>query len=90
MTTIKTETNTTETNEAQNPRTPKPKFDAKAYHRKYYREKLKGDKYCKYCNKLLGSVQSIRKHEADNLMCKVKRLEDTLKQNNINIRYTTP
>ena len=85
MTGIKTETNTTETNEAQIPPHPKPKFDAKAYHRKYYGEKLKGDKYCKYCNKLLGSVQSIRKHEANNLMCKVKRLEETLKQNNINI-----
>ena len=85
MTGIETETNTTETNEAQIPTPPKPKFDAKAYHRKYYREKLKGDKYCKSCNKLLGSVQSIRKHEANNLMCKVKRLEDTLKQNNINI-----
>ena len=85
MTGIKTGTNTTETTEAQNPPPPKPKFDAKAYHLKYYREKLKGDKHCKYCDKLLGSVQSIRKHEANNLMCKVKRLEETLKQNNINI-----
>ena len=85
MTGIKTETNTTGTNEAQNPPPPKPKFDAKAYHRKHYREKLKGDKHCKYCDKLLGSVQSIRKHEAKNLLCKIKRLEDTIKENNINI-----
>ena len=48
-------------------------------HRKYYHEKLKGEKHCKYCDKLLGSVQSIRKHESRNLLCKIKRLEDEIK-----------
>ena len=84
MTRIKTDTNTTETNEAHISPPPKPTFDAKAYHRKYYRDKLKGDKHCKYCDKLLGSVQSIRKHEAKNLLFKIKRLEDTIQENNIN------
>ena len=62
--------------------TPKPskaKFDAKTYHRKYYHEKLRGEKHCQYCDKLLGSVQSIRKHESRNLLCKIKRLEDEIK-----------
>ena len=62
--------------------TPKPskaKFDAKAYHRRYYHEKLRGEKHCQYCDKLLGSVQSIRKHESRNLLCKIKRLEDEIK-----------
>ena len=66
------------------PNPPQAKFDAKAYHRKYYHEKLKGEKHCKYCDKLLGSVQSIRKHENKNLLCKIKRLEDEIKLNNIN------
>ena len=66
--------------------TPKPskaKFDAKAYHRKYYNEKLKVEKHCKYCDKLLGSVQSIRKHESRNLLCKIKRLEYEINSNHI-------
>ena len=42
MTGIEKETNTTDTDEAQISPAPKPKFDAKAYHRKYYRERLKG------------------------------------------------
>ena len=49
------------------PKPPKEegdKFDAKAYHKRYYREKLKGECRCKYCDKVLGSVQSITKHEA--------------------------
>ena len=65
------------------PKPSKAKFDAKAYHRNYYRQKLKGEKHCRYCDKLLGSVQSIRKHESQNLLCKVKRLEEELKQNHI-------
>ena len=66
--------------------TPKPskaKFDAKAYHRRYYHEKLRGEKHCQYCDKLLGSVQSIRKHESRNLLCKIKRLEDEINSNHI-------
>ncbi len=62
-----------------------PKRDATQEHphRNYYRQKLKGEKHCRYCDKLLGSVQSIRKHESQNLLCKVKRLEEELKQNHI-------
>ena len=52
-------------------------------HRIYYHEKLRGEKHCKYCDKLLGSVQSIRKHENKNLLCKIKLLEDEIKLNNI-------
>jgi len=65
------------------PKPSKAKFDAKAYHRNYYRQKLKGEKHCRYCDNLLGSIQSIRKHESQNLLCKVKRLEEELKQNHI-------
>ena len=81
---VSQETNITRKSEASaTPKPSKAKFDAKAYHRKYYHEKLKGEKHCKYCDKLLGSVQSIRKHENKNLLCKIKRLEDEIKLNNI-------
>jgi len=63
------------------PKPSKAKFDAKAYHRNYYRQKLKGEKQCRNCDKLLGSVQSIRKHESQDLLCKVKRLQEESKQN---------
>ena len=81
---VSQETNITHKSEAS--ATPKPsnaKFDAKADHWKYYHEKLKGETHCKYCDKLLASVQSIRKHESRNLLCKIKRLEDEIKSNHI-------
>ena len=81
---VSQETNITNKSEASaTPKPSKAKFDAKAYHRKYYHEKLKGEKHCKYCDKLLGSVQSIRKHESRNLLCKIKRLEDEINSNHI-------
>ena len=85
MTEMTPETNTTHKSEPSP--TPKPsnaKVDAKAYRRKYYRETLRGENQRQHNDKLLGSVQSIRKHEANNLLCKIKRLEDTIKENNIN------
>ena len=66
------------------PKDEKDKFDAKAYHKRYYREKLKGECRCKYCDKVLGSVQSITKHEAKNLQCKIKRLQHMLNESSIN------
>ena len=84
MTEVIQEANTNDKPEAKpQPKPSKAKFDAKAYHRRYYHEKLRGEKHCKYCDKLLGSVQSIRKHENKNLLCKIKRLEDEIKLNNI-------
>ena len=65
------------------PKPSKAKFDAKAYRRNYYKQKLKGEKHCRCCDKLLGSVQSIRKHESQNLLCKVKRLEEESKETQI-------
>ena len=67
------------------PKDEKDKFDAKAYHKRYYREKLKGERRCKYCDQVLGSVQSITKHEAKNLQCKIKRLQHIVNESNINI-----
>ena len=61
------------------------KFDAKAYHKRYYREKLKGECRCKYCDKVLGSVHRISKHEANNLQFKIKRLQTMLTESSINI-----
>ena len=64
------------------PKEERDKFDAKAYHKRYYREKLQGECRCKYWDKLLGSVQSITKHEAKNLQGKIKRLQDMLNERN--------
>ena len=84
MTEVMQEANTHDKSEVKPPPKPsKAKFDAKAYHRRYYHEKLRGEKHCQYCDKLLGSVQSIRKHENKNLLCKIERLEDEIKLNNI-------
>ena len=81
---VSQETNITHKSEASaTPKPSKAKFDAKAYHRKYHHERLKGERHCKYCDKLLGSVQSIRKHESRNLLCKIKRLEDEIKNQTI-------
>ena len=65
------------------PKEEKDKFDHKAYHKKYYREKLKGEMYCQYCDKCLGSVQSVAKHENRNLQCKLKRMQHIINESNI-------
>ena len=66
------------------PKEERDKFDAKAYHKRYYSEKLKGECHCKYWDKVLGSVQSITKHETKNLQCKLQRLQHILNESNIN------
>ena len=84
MTEVMQEASTNDKPEVKPPPKPsKAKFDAKAYHRRDYHEKLRGEKHCKYCDKLLGSVQSIRKHESRNLLCKIKRLEDEINSSHI-------
>ena len=65
------------------PKEEKDKFDRKAYHKKYYREKLKGELCCQYCDKRLGSVQSVAKHENINLQCKLKRMQDIINESHI-------
>ena len=61
MTEVMQEANTNDKPEVKPPpKLSKAKIDAKAYHRRYYHEKLRGEKHCQYCDKLLGPVQSIR------------------------------
>ena len=65
------------------PKEPREKFDYKAYHKNYYREKLKLNTQCEFYGTCLGSVQAVAKHNKKNRDCQIIKLKKIINDNNL-------
>ena len=43
--------------------------------------------YCQYCDKLVGSTQSVAEQESRHLQCKMKRMQQIIHENHKDVIY---